>query len=130
MALTDNIAKMAGTVLAIAKCRAELAALEFEDEWKRLLGYFLFSLAAFFCLFFGVLMVAILVIVLCWDTCRIPAIIGVAACFLIAGVIIALSVKRSINNKPRMLDLTRQEFARDIARLKASNSTEPQEQEN
>ena len=60
MALTDNIAKMASTLLTIAKCRAELAAIEYEDEWKRLLGYFVFSLAAFFCLFFGVLMVAIL----------------------------------------------------------------------
>lgn len=124
MALTDNIAKMASTLLAIAKCRAELAAIEFEDEWKRLLGYFVFSLAAFFCLFFGVLMVAILIIVLCWDTCRIPAIIGVAAFFLIAGLIITACVKRSISNKPRMLDLTRQEFARDIARLTASNTTE------
>lgn len=127
MALTDHIAKMAGTLLAIAKCRAELAAIEIEDEWKRLLGYFIFTLAAFFCLFFGVLMAAILIIVLCWDICRIPAIIGVSAFFLIAGLIILTCVRRSIHNKPRMLDLTRQEFARDIARLKTSNTTETKE---
>ena len=43
MALVDNFAKVAGTLLAIVKTRAELIAIELEEEWVRLLSYLLLS---------------------------------------------------------------------------------------
>ena len=103
MALVDNFAKVAGTLLAIAKTRAELIAIELEEEWVRLLSYLLLSLSALFCLALTVFLAVILVIVLCWDSCRIPG-----------------SVRRSFRRKPRLLELTRQEIAKDIDRLTPS----------
>lgn len=121
MALTNHIAKIASTLLAMMKCRAELASVEFEDEWKRLLGYFIFSLFASFCIFLGILMGMLLIIVLCWDTYRIPAIAGSCCFFLIIGIIAALIVQSRIRHKPELLELTRKEIARDIARLNTSS---------
>lgn len=68
MALVDNFAKVAGTLLAIVKTRAELIAIELEEEWVRLLSYLLLSLSALFCLALTVFLAVILVIVLCWDS--------------------------------------------------------------
>ena len=120
MALVDNVAKVAGTLLAIAKTRAELIAIELEEEWVRLLSYLLLSLSALFCLALTVFLAVILVIVLCWDSCRIPAIVGMMVFFGLLTGIIWWSVRRSFRRKPRLLELTRQEIAKDIDRLTPS----------
>ena len=46
MAVVDNLARVAGTLLAIVKTRCELMAIELEEEWIRLLTYLLLSLTA------------------------------------------------------------------------------------
>ena len=120
MALTDTLSKMASSVLAIAKNRAELASIELREELSRIIGYIVFSIAAFFCIFVGIIMAAVLVVVLCWDTCRIGALSGVTAFFLIVGIIFALKLRSSLKNKPKILAKTREEIAGDIAHLKSS----------
>ena len=105
MALVDNFAKVAGTLLAIVKTRAELIAIELEEEWVRLLSYLLLSLSALFCLALTVFLAVILVIVVFFG--------------LLTGII-WWSVRRSFRRKPRLLELTRQEIAKDIDRLTPS----------
>ena len=113
MAVVDNLAKVAGTLLAIVKTRCELMAIELEEEWIRLLTYLLLSLTALFCL-------ALTVLVLCWDTCRIPAIVGMMVLFGVITCAIWIGVRRSFSKKPKLLELTRQEIAKDIDRLTPS----------
>ena len=120
MTVVDNFAKMAGTLLAILKTRFELAAIELEEEWIRLLAYLLLSLSALFCLALTVLLAVILVIVICWDTCRIPAIVGLMVFFGAITCIIAIGVRRSFSRKPKLFELSRQEIAKDIDRLTPS----------
>lgn len=123
MALTDTLSKMASFMLAIAKNRAELASIELREELGRIIGYIVFAVAAFFCIFVGIVMAGILVIVLCWDTCRIGAFGGVTAFFLVIGIILALKLRSSIKNKPKILAKTREEIASDFARMKSSAKT-------
>lgn len=120
MALTDTLSKMASTLLAIAKNRAELASIELREELGRIIGYIIFAVTAFFCIFVGIVMAGILVVVLCWDTCRIGALGGVTAFFLIVGIIFALTLRSNLKKRPKMLAQTREEIAADIARLKSS----------
>ncbi len=120
MALTDTLSKMASSVLAIAKNRAELASIELQEELGRIIGYLIFAVAAFFCIFVGIVMAGVFVVVLCWDTCRIGALGGVTAFFLIVGIICALKLRSSLKNRPKMLAKTREEIAGDIAHLKSS----------
>lgn len=123
MALTDTLSKMASSVLAIAKNRAELASIELREELGRIIGYIVFAVAAFFCIFVGIVMAGVLVVVLCWDTCRIGALGGVTAFFLIIGIILALKLRSSLKNKPKILAKTREEIASDFARMKSSAKT-------
>lgn len=123
MALTDTLSKMASSVLAIAKNRAELASIELREELRRIIGYIVFAVAAFFCIFVGIVMAGVLVVVLCWDTCRIGALGGVTAFFLIIGIILALKLRSSLKNKPKILAKTREEIASDFARMKSSAKT-------
>ena len=120
MAVVDNLAKVAGTLLAIVKTRCELMAIELEEEWIRLLTYLLLSLTALFCLALTVLLAIVLVLVLCWDTCRIPAIVGMMVLFGVITCAIWIGVRRSFSKKPKLLELTRQEIANDIDRLTPS----------
>lgn len=123
MALTDTLSKMASSVLAIAKNRAELASIELREELGRIIGYIVFAVAAFFCIFVGIVMAGVLVVVLCWDTCRIGALGGVTTFFLIIGIILALKLRSSLKNKPKILAKTREEIASDFARMKSSAKT-------
>lgn len=120
MAVVDNFAKVASTVLAILKTRFELMAIELEEEWIRLLAYLLLSLSALFCLALTVLLAVILIIVLCWDSCRISAIVGLMIFFGAVTCVIGIGVRRSFSRKPKLLELTRQEMAKDIDRLTPS----------
>ncbi len=120
MALTDTLSKMASSLLAIAKNRAALASIELQEELGRIIGYVIFSIAAFFCILVGIIMAGILVVVLCWDTCRVGALGGVTAFFLIIGIILAMKLRSSLKNRPKILAKTREEIATDIARLKSS----------
>ena len=63
MTLFDTLSKVAGTLLAIAKNRAELASIELQEELGRIIGYIAFAVAAFFCIFVGIVMAGILP---CW----------------------------------------------------------------
>lgn len=120
MAVMDNFAKVASTMLAILKTRAELIAIEVEEEWMRLLVYLLLSLSALFCLGMTLLLAVVLVIVLCWDTYRIQAIAGMMVLFGVITCIVWWRVRCSYRRKPRLFELTRQEIAKDIDRLTSS----------
>lgn len=123
MALTDTLSKMASSMLAIAKNRAELASIELREELWRIIGYIVFAVVVFFCLFAGIVMAGVLIVVLCWDTCRIGALGGVTAFFLIIGIILALRLRSSLKNKPKILAKTREEIASDFAHMKSSAKT-------
>lgn len=120
MAVVDHFARVAGTVLALLGTRFELMAIELEEEWSRLLTYLLLSLAALFCLTLTVLLAVTLIIVLCWDSWRIPAIVALMVFFGIVTCVIGLGVRRSFRQKPKLLELTRQEIGKDIDRLSPS----------
>lgn len=120
MALGDSFVKVAGTVLAILKTRFELIAIEVEEEWMRLLTYLLLSLAGLFCLALTILLAVILIIVLCWESYRIPAMVGLIVFFGLLTLGIAIGVKRSFSKKPKMLALTCQEISKDVDRLTTS----------
>ncbi len=126
MALTDTLFKMASMMLAIVRNRAELASIELQEELSRIIGYIIFFLVAFFCIFASIITTAVLVIVLCWDTCRVGALGGVAVFFLVAGTAFILKLRSSIKNRPKLLHKTREEIADDITRLKSSAKSVPE----
>ena len=114
MAIGESIGRVGATLLAMVQTRLELAAVEMEEEYQRLLGYLLMSLLALFLLGISLLLVALLVIVIFWDTHRIEAVCGMAALFGIGAAWLGLKVRADFRVKPRLLAATVGELRKDV----------------
>ncbi len=120
MTVVDSFARVVHTVLSIAQTRIELLAIELEEEWVRFLVYLWLSLLALFSLALTVLLAVVLIIVLCWDSCRIPVIVGMMVFFGVVTGIIWCTIRHSFRRKTKLFELTRQEIAKDIDRFTPS----------
>lgn len=128
MPISDSLKRVAASWLAILKTRSELLTIELEEESTRLFSYLLFSLVALFFFSLAILLVVLLIIVIYWDTHRLSVIAGLSGFFAITAIAIGLSVRNCYRNKPRLLDVSLSELAKDIDVLKpASEETAPHE---
>lgn len=120
MAIFESIGRLGSTLVDMVHTRLELAAVEMEEESQRMLGYLLFALLALFLFGIAFLMLALLVVVLFWDTHRVAAVGGMAALFAAAGTIIAMRVKSGFDSKPRLLQNTIEQLRKDVAYVRSA----------
>lgn len=118
MAIAESIGRISATLVALVQTRLELAAVEVEEESLRLMGYLMLSLLALFLFGIAVVMVALFVIILFWDTHRIEAVLSMAVLFAAGGALIARKVRISLATKPRLLEHTIAELNKDIEFVK------------
>jgi uncharacterized membrane protein YqjE len=118
MAITESVGRLGATLVDMVQTRLELAAVEVEEESQRMLGFLLLSLLALFLFGIAMLLVAFLIIIVFWDSYRIPAAAGVATLFLAAAAFVALKVKNGFASKPRLLGHTIAELKKDINYMK------------
>jgi uncharacterized membrane protein YqjE len=114
MAITESVGRLGATLVDMLQTRLELAAVEVEEESQRFLGFLLLSLLALFLFGIAMLMVALLIIIVFWDSYRIPAAAGVTVMFLGAAAIVAMKVKAGFASKPRLMAHTIDELKKDI----------------
>ncbi|MCM1128453.1 MAG: phage holin family protein [Alistipes senegalensis] len=117
MGIMGNLAKMAGTLLAIFQTRVELFSVELQEGAQRLLLSLVLALVALFCFITAVFLAVLLVIVLFWDGYRLWAIGGLMVFFGAAAVLIGLGVRSRLRQGPGLLAFTRAEIAKDIERF-------------
>lgn len=120
------IKRMVGTLLTMLQTRAELLAVEVEEEVQRLFGYLILSLVALFCFGIAVLLAIVLVIILFWDTHRVAVVAGLMGFFGVVAVAVGWRVCNSFHNKPRFLAATLDEMSKDIEALKPSDQESAQ----
>lgn len=108
-------------MLAILHTRAELLAIEVEEEFLRLFSYLILSLVALICFGIAALLVILLIIVIFWDTNRIAVVACLAGFFGIVAAAISLGVRNAFRNKPRFLGATLDEISKDIAMIKPAD---------
>lgn len=118
MAIVDSVSRLAGTFIAILQTRLELLGVEVEEESLRFFSYFFLALAAMLCFGMALLLAVLLVIVIYWDTQRLPVLISLMVLFALSGAAIVFAIRRSYRLKPRMLYHTLKELSRDVERLK------------
>lgn len=114
MAITDKVRLLGATLLDMVHTRLELAAVEIEEESQRLLGYFVMALLALVLCGIAMLLVALTIIMVFWDSYRLEAAIGLAALFGAMGAMVALKLRASFAARPRMLAATVAELNKDI----------------
>ena len=115
----DSLKAVITDFAALLHTRLELASTELEEELERLKQMLLLAAVSLFCFSVGVILLTIFVVVLFWDTHRLLALGGLAAFYLIAGLIVALVMRNKAAALPKFLSATTSEFIKDRERLRS-----------
>ena len=115
--LFNSLANLFATLIAIAQTRIELITTELQSEVRHSAEILVWTLVALLAASMGVFASAMLVVVLLWDTHRFIASSAVIVFFFASAVVAALVLRAKLRAKPRLLEGTRAELARDREEL-------------
>ncbi|MBQ5962683.1 phage holin family protein [Massilia sp. ZL223] len=114
MSISAAVGRIGSTVLAMARTRLELAAVELQEETQRLFGYLAWALAAAV-LALGALVLAVLfVLVLFWDTHRLLAVGGMTVLFALGCGFAVMKLRTGLASRPPLLGATLAELRKDV----------------
>ena len=116
--LLDSTTRLAGTLLEALETRFDLLATEAEEDGGRVLRILGWGAVALFAAMSALIFAGLAVILACRDTHPVLAALGVAAAFLAIAIAGLASARRWSRAKPRLLDATRTELARDVDALR------------
>ena len=114
MAIIETVGRIGGTLLSMVETRLQLAALDIEEESQRLLGYFMLALLSLILFGIAMVLVALTIILVFWDTYRLQAALALAALFGAAGTFFMMKLKTAFATRPRMLASTVAELNKDV----------------
>ena len=119
--LVDSVKALGVTFLALVRTRAELIAVELQEDRERIKEIFMLSLvSALFCAL-GLLLLAVFIVVYYWDSYRLQAIGGVTLLYSGVGIWALVELVKRLRNNPPLLATTLQEFDHDIDILSKSH---------
>lgn len=116
--LARSLKGLTSTVLALVHTRLQLLTTEAAEEKQRLVGLIVAALAAVFLLVFGLLLLAVFITVLLWDSHRELALGISTALFLAAGLGAAFMTLRLARTKSTLFSGSLAELARDREALR------------
>jgi uncharacterized membrane protein YqjE len=119
--LLRSAVQLFGSVMTAAQTRAELLTTEVEEEIQRVARLLLLGFAALLAGILGALIAGFIVVIVFWDTHRVAAALAVLGVFLVAAAACGLALRRELRARPRLLEATRAELARDVARLRGGS---------
>ncbi len=115
--LLSSLTQMVATLAAMVQTRLELLTTEVQEEIQRSVGLLLWAFVTLFAAGIGLFLAALAVIFAFWDSYRVLASVLVTAVFFAIAAFAGLHLRGLLRNKPRMLDATLTELARDRQRL-------------
>jgi uncharacterized membrane protein YqjE len=115
--LFRSIANLLTTIVAIAHTRLELLTTELQEEIHRVSEILVWTIVALLAAGMGLFLTALVIIFAFWDTHRIVASVAVTAAFFAIAIVAALVLGSKVRHKPRMLDATLAELAKDREQL-------------
>lgn len=116
----ERLRRMLETLLTLLHTRLELATVELEEEVQRLTGILMWAIAGIFCGALAVLMLALTIVIAFWDGHRLLAAGLVTLLFALVAVGAALTVRRRLKARPRLLAATLGELRNDAAALRGT----------
>lgn len=117
LGLFASLRRLLATAVELGHTRLELASVELEAELHHLQSTLLWSIAAIFSAAIALLLLALTVLVVFWDTHRLLAAGAVTAFFLLFAAGAALLVRYRARTRPHLLAGTIEELKRDAATL-------------
>ena len=111
--LLSSIKGLASTGASIAQTRLELLSLDVQIARSKFISLLVMIISALFFLFFGLVMLALLIVIYSWETDRMMALGLLTAAFLSVGLILALLITQSLRKMPRLFEASITELAKD-----------------
>lgn len=112
-----SVKNLAATLIAIIHTRLALLSTDLEEGRERLIALLVMVFIALFCLCFGLVLLALLVVVIFWDTHRLLVLSGMTGLFLLAGVVLSVLAARALKAMPRMFEASLSELIKDHEQL-------------
>ncbi len=111
--LFHSLANLLATAIGIVHTRLELLSTELQEEVHSVAEIMLWSAIALLAAGAGLFLLALVVILLFWDTHRVLASVTVTSAFFVIAVFAALVLRAKVRAKPPLLDATLAELKKD-----------------
>lgn len=115
--LLSSLKNLASTGASIAQTRLELLSTDVQIARSRFIRLLAMIIFALFFLFFGLVMLALLIVIYSWETERILALTLLTSGFLLIGAILATVVLQSLKTMPKLFEATIAELQKDREEL-------------
>jgi uncharacterized membrane protein YqjE len=111
--LLSSIKGLASTGASIAQTRLELLSVDVQIARSKFISLLVMIVSALFFLFFGLVMLALFIVIYSWETDRMMALGLLTAAFLSIGLILAILIAQSLRTMPRLFEASITELAKD-----------------
>jgi uncharacterized membrane protein YqjE len=115
--LLAAIKGLATTGVSIAQTRLELLSVDAQIARSKLISLLVMIISALFFLFFGLVMLALLIVIYSWESDRLLALSLLTAAFIGVGLVLVLVIRQSILTMPRLFEASIAELAKDKEEL-------------
>ena len=115
--LLSSLKNLVSTGASIAQTRLELISTDVHIARAKFISLLVMIVFTLFFLFFGLVMLALLIVIYSWETDRIFALSLLTSGFLLIGFILALVVLRSLKTMPKLFEATLAELSKDRQEL-------------
>ena len=115
--LISSLKNLVSTGASIAQTRLELISTDIQIARSKFISLLVMIVFALFFLFFGLVMLALLIVIYSWETDRILALTLLTSGFLAVGVILAAVILQSLRTMPKLFEATISELQKDREEL-------------
>ena len=115
--LLSSLKNLVSTGASIAQTRLELISTDVQIARSKFISLLVMIVFALFFLFFGLVMLALLIVIYSWETDRILALTLLTSGFLAVGVILAAVILQSLRTMPKLFEATISDLQKDREEL-------------
>jgi uncharacterized membrane protein YqjE len=115
--LLSSIKNLVATGASVAQTRLELLSVDVQIARTKFISLLVMIVCALFFLFFGLVMLSLLIVIYSWESDRILVLGLLTGSFLMISLILALLIKQSLSTMPKLFEASIAEFAKDREEL-------------
>lgn len=117
----ESLKTLSVSLVGIVHTRIELLSTDIAEEREHLITHLVWVLVALFCIGVGVVLLAILIVVVFWESHRLLALGGLTGLFLAVGAGAGWLAIHKIRTKPRLFAASLAELSKDKQQLKVES---------
>lgn len=115
--LLSSLKNIVATGASIAQTRLELLSVDVQVARTRYLNLLILIACALFFLFFGLVMLSLLIVIYSWESNRLLALSMLTGSFIVIGGVLALLAIHASRTMPKLFEASIAEFAKDREEL-------------